>query len=54
MTPRQEKLLEKYRELWAELNAVNALISELEDKRRDIKAKQRSLANAIAADEEEE
>lgn len=54
MNERQEFLLERYRELWTDLNATNAMIRELEDRARDIKAKQRQLANSIAKEENQE
>jgi predicted transcriptional regulator len=39
-----------YEELWTRLNAVNALIEDLEKERTDIKAKQRQLANAMVVE----
>lgn len=51
--PRQyekpEFLLERYRELWTDLNAVNGLIEDLEDRRKAIKERQRQLANKLAS-----
>lgn len=48
MNEKQLKLLEHYRSLWVELNAVNALRDDLEKQAADIKAKQRQIANKIA------
>lgn len=42
-----EDRFDRYADYWIELNAVNALITELEKRREDIKAKQRGLANAM-------
>ena len=44
-----EEKIAVYRQLWAELNSLNALIEDLERKRDQVKAKQRQLANGIAA-----
>lgn len=49
MNEKQQELLGHYRELWVELGAVNALRTELETRAREIHAKQRQLANKIAA-----
>jgi len=54
LTERQGKLLERYRALWTDLNAVDSLIEHLEDRRREIKAEQRRLANQIAAEDSEQ
>ena len=49
MTEEQETLLGHYTDLQTELNAVNALREDLERRARDIHAKQRQLANKMAA-----
>jgi hypothetical protein len=43
-----EEKIRVYTEYWEELNALSALIADLEAKRSGIKAKQRQLANSIA------
>lgn len=43
----QERRLRRYQEDWARLNAVNALIADLEKERDLIKARQRQTANAM-------
>lgn len=45
----QQKLISIYREQWARLNMLNALREDLEREVRSLHAKQRQLANKIAA-----
>ena len=44
-----DKLLGHYRDMWVELNSINDLRAKLEERARDIHARQRQLANKIAA-----
>jgi acetolactate synthase small subunit len=50
LSPEQEveHLLSIYRERWVDLSATEALIIQLEARAKDMRAKQRQLANKIA------
>ena len=54
MTEKQERLLALYRNLWVELNTISALRSQLDERVREIHARQRRIANQIAAVEDVE
>ena len=49
MNEQQERLLEIYRGQWERLNALNALRADIEAEVKDLHARQRQLANKIAA-----
>jgi hypothetical protein len=44
---RTARLMVMYRELWSDFNATTDLIEKLNDHLRDIKARQRNLANQM-------
>lgn len=49
MTEKQEELLRIYRKQWIQLNTLNALRADIEREVSGLHAKQRQLANKIAA-----
>lgn len=49
LSPEQESLLARYRELWVDMGAAVSLREAMDVHIRDIRNKQRQLANKIAA-----
>ena len=47
MTEDQAKIIARYQERWRDLNAIDALIEELQRIRKEIKENQRGLANKL-------